>query len=152
MYQSKFIQLFAVISLTTIISACGDKPKEKELTQAPQEETQTSVKVNPEELNIAEYDAETQTNDNIGAETAKTASNDSLQKKINELDTELEKASENIQPTQATTEVATTEKNKQNQETKKTIETEKSANNMQVGEEELSDLEKEAMAMADDVN
>ncbi len=155
MYQSKFIQLLAVISLTTIITACGDKPSEQEETQAPQTEQQTSVAVNPEELNIPKYNAETQTDNtenNASADTANSG-NDKLQEEIKKLEKEMQKVAEEIEPNTETTKASEEiQPSKESEQVTEVANNEPSSNDMQADEEELSELEKEAMAMADDVN
>ncbi len=143
MYPSKFnpsklIQLLAVISLTTVLSACGDKPSDKE--QASQVETETSVEVKPEDLNIAKYNPETTGSKN-------------LQEEVDEIDTELQQISEEIDSNTAsevktvTEPKATSESNTASNEVAETEVVDEA-----VDEAELSDLEQEAMAMADDVN
>ncbi len=145
MYQAKFIQLLAVISLTTFITACSDKPKETEQTQPPQEQTSTEIKA--EELNIATYDPQAEEN----SEKVGDDKEDKLAEEINKLDAELEKVAEEIKPSKTTAEVAPTKTTQETEETTQATaevaETEPSAD-----DEELSELEKEAMAMADDVN
>ncbi len=110
MYQAKFIQLLAVISLTTFLTACSDKPKETEQTQPPQEQPSTEIKA--EELNIATYDPQAE-------ENAEKVGEDKLAEEINKLDAELEKVAEEIKPSKATTEVAPTKTTQATEETTK---------------------------------
>ncbi len=97
------MQLFAVISLTTALTACGDKPKEQEQTQAPQEEQTVS------EQDIAGHDAEKQTEQDESATVIDLPAVEITEAEPNSEETEVDGG-------------------------------------------ELSELEKEAMSMADDVN